>query len=252
MHTYMHRFLSFIPMETLKTLIEKYQADKWVHSLFTSNLIKLHLLMHLLKPRYFTLRLVVGFSNNILFKLFTDLDSLSPNGLSKANKDLDYHLFAELFQHLLLSMNKKTKRQLLGKIKIFDTTFMMLSLKLSPWSARCSGKGCVKLGLRIDDGSTFPNKVAIDTKSTNDNNLFAEMIDFTLSGITYLFDRGFYTVKILEQIQKTKNFFITRLYPYYSYRILKDLPLSEATQEPGEKVFFLKKKSKSLKTKSSK
>jgi hypothetical protein len=43
----MHRFLSFIPMETLKALIEKYQADKWVQSLFTFNLIKLHLWMHL-------------------------------------------------------------------------------------------------------------------------------------------------------------------------------------------------------------
>jgi hypothetical protein len=32
--------------------------------------------------------------------------------------------------------------------------------------------------------------VAIDTKNTNDNNLFAEMIDFTLSGITYLLIEG--------------------------------------------------------------
>jgi len=55
-----------------------------------------------------------------------------------ANKDLDYHLFTELFHQsqdpkfmLLLSMNKKTKKQLEGKIKIFDITFMMFSLKLS-------------------------------------------------------------------------------------------------------------------------
>jgi hypothetical protein len=153
------------------------------------------------------------------------LDRLSPNGLSKANKDLDYHLFVELFCPLLLSMNKKAQKQLWGKIKIFDTTFMMLSLKLSPWSARGNGKGCIKLGLRIDDGSTFPHKVAIDTKSTNHNNLLAEMIDFNLSGITYLFDRGFYTIKILKRIQKTKNFFITSLSPYYTHCILKDLPL---------------------------
>ena len=104
-------------METLKALIEKYQADKWVQSLFTFNLIKLHLLMHLLKPRYLTLRLIVRFSDNLLFKLFTDLDRLSPNGLSKANKDLDYHLLVELLCQLLLSMNKKAQKQLLGKIK---------------------------------------------------------------------------------------------------------------------------------------
>lgn len=240
-----HKFLSLIPTEILKALIEKYQADKWVQSLFTHKLIKLHLLMHLVKPRYITLRAIVRFSDNLLFKLFTGLNRLSPNGLSKANKDLDYHLFADLFGQLLLSLNKKTKKRFLGKIKIFDTTFLMLSLKLSPWSARCNGKGCVKLGLRIDDGSTLPNKVAIDTKSTNDNNLFAEMIDFDLSGITYLFDRGFYTIEILERIQKTKNFFITRLSPHYppkADRILKDLQLPEVTNHPasGEKIEIIK------------
>ena len=227
----MRKFLSFIPMETLDALIEKYQADKWVQTLFTSNLIKLHLWVLLSKPRYITLRGVVRLSDNFLFKLFTGLNRLSPNGLSKANKDLDYHLFADLFHQLLFSLNKKTKKQLLGKFKIFDTTFLMLSLKLSPWSARCNGKGCVKLGIRIDEGSTLVNKVAIDTKNTNDNSLFAEMIDFDLSSITYLFDRGFYTIEILERIHKTQNFFITRLSPFYAYRILTDLPLPELTHE---------------------
>jgi hypothetical protein len=32
--------------------------------------------------------------------------------------------------------------------------------------------------------------VAIDTKNTNDNNLFAGMIDFTPSGSTYLLIEG--------------------------------------------------------------
>jgi len=238
----MHKFLSPLHRETLNTLIEKYQADKWVQSLFTFNLVKLHLLMHLVKLRYITLRAIVRFSDNLLFKLFTGLNRLSPNGLSKAHKDLDYHLLADLFYQLLLSLKKKTKKRLLGKIKIFDTTFLMLSLKLSPWSARCNGKGCVKLGLRIDDGNLLPDKVAIDTKSTNDNNLFAEMISFDLSGITYLFDRGFYTIEILERIQKTKNFFITRLSPHYTYRILKDLQCPEDTNHPasGENIEIIK------------
>ena len=62
----MQRFFGFIPKGTLNALIEKYQADpqdpdsdKWVQTLFTFNLIKLYLLMHLLKPKLTTLRAIV-------------------------------------------------------------------------------------------------------------------------------------------------------------------------------------------------
>jgi hypothetical protein len=222
----MQRFFGFIPQGTLNALIEKYQADKWVQTLFTFNLIKLYLLMHLLKPKLTTLRAIVRFSANCLFKSFTGLTSLSRNGLSKANHDLDYRLFAELLDHLLLRAKRNIQRKL-NQIKIFDTTFMMLSLKLFPWSARCSGKGCVKLGLRIDLGQTLPDKIVIETKNTNDNKLFEKMIDFASSGITYLFDRGFFTIQVLDQIHDTKNFFITRKHSCYRCRSLKNFKLKK-------------------------
>ena len=219
----MQRFFGFLPKGTLNALIEKYQADKWVHTLFTFNLIKLYILMHLLKPKLTSLRAIVRFSANYLFKSFTGLTSLSRNGLSKANRDLDYQLFAELLDHLLLRTKRNLKRKL-NQIKIFDTTFIMLSLKLFPWAARCSGKGSVKLGLRIDLGQTLPDKVVIEIKNTNDNTLFQKMIDFASSGVTYLFDRGFFTIQVLDQIHDTKNFFITRKHSCYKCRPLKNFP----------------------------
>jgi len=177
--------------------------------------------MHLLKPKLTSLRAIVRFSANYLFKSFTGLTSLSRNGLSKANRDLDYRLFAELLDHLLVRAKRNIERKL-NRIKIFDTTFIMLSLKLFPWTARCSGKGCVKLGLRIDMGQTLPDKIVIETKNTNDNNLFEKMIDFVSSGITYLFDRGFFTIRVLDRIHQTKNFFITRMHSCYKCRPLKN------------------------------
>jgi len=222
----MQRFFGFIPKGTLNALIEKYQADKWVQTLFTFNLIKLYLLMHLLKPKLTTLRAIVRFSANYLFKSFTGLTSLSRNGLSKANHDLDYRLFAELLDYLLLRARRNIQRKL-NQIKIFDTTFIMLSLKLFPWTARCSGKGCVKLGLRIDLGQTLPDKIVIETKNTGDNKLFKKMIDSASSGITYLFDRGFFTIRVLDQIHDTKNFFITRKHPSYRCRSLKNFSLTK-------------------------
>ena len=213
--------LSFIPMETLRALRKKYEADKWVHTLFTFNLINVHILMHLLKPKRTSLRAIVKFSDNLLLKSFTGLTSLSRNGLSKANRDLPYRLFAELLNHLLLRAKRNIKNKL-NRIKVFDTTFIMLSLKLFPWVARCSGNGCVKLGLRIDVGQTLPDKMVIEIKNTNDNNLFEKMIDFVSSGITYLFDRGFFTIQVLDRIQQSKNFFITRMHSCYKCRPLKN------------------------------
>jgi IS4 transposase len=226
----MWRLLSFIPKGTLNALIEKYQADKWVHTLFTFNLIKLYILMHLLKPKLTSLRAIVRFSANYLFKSFTGLTSLSRNGLSKANRDLDYLLFAELLDHLLIRAKRNIKRKL-NRIKIFDTTFIMLSLKLFPAAARCSGKGCVKLGLRIDLGQTLPDKVVIEIKNTNDNTLFQKMIDFASSGVTYLFDRGFFTIQVLDQIHDTKNFFITRKHSCYRCRPLKNFKLKRTNTQ---------------------
>jgi IS4 transposase len=208
----------------------------WVHTLFTFNLIKVYILMHLLKPKLTSLRAIARFSANYLFKSFTGLTSLSRNGLSKANCDLDYHLFAELLDYLLVRAKRNIKRNL-NRIKIFDTTFIMLSLKLFPWAAPCSGKGCVKLGLRIDLGQTLPDKIVIETKNTNDNKLFQKMIDFTSSGTTYLFDRGFFTIQVLDQIHDTKNFFITRKHSCYKCRPLKNFsPAKGGTSRSAGKL----------------
>jgi hypothetical protein len=56
--------------------------------------------------------------------------------------------------------------------------------------------------LRIDDGSTSLIKVAIDTKNTNDNNLFAEMIGFTLSDITCLLIEGFLPSRYWKEVSE--------------------------------------------------
>ena len=198
-------------------------------------MIKLYILMHLLKPKLTSLRAIVRFSANYLFESFTGLTSLSRNGLSKANRDMDYRLFAELLDHLLLRTKRNIKRKL-NQIKIFDTTFIMLSLKLFPWAARCSGKGCVKLGLRIDLGQTLPDKIVIETKNTNDNKLFEKMIDFVSSGITYLFDRGFFTIQVLDQIHDTKNFFITRKHSCYRCRSLKNFSRQKSGSRSAGKL----------------
>lgn len=222
--------LSFINKDVLSALVDKYKTDKYVKKLFTENIIKVYILSCLSKPKHISLRQIVRSSDNLIFKIFTKINSISRTGFSKCNKDINFSLFAELFNYIIQRLDKKSSGEIkkeCDKIKIFDTTFIMLSLKLFRWANMfgTNNLGFIKIGIRIDDMDILPNKVVIETKDPSDNSIFEDFIDYSKQCITYIFDRGFNKIRVLDRINQSGNFFITRIYPSYKVEVVKSIKI---------------------------
>jgi len=233
------RVIAPIHKSVLNQLIQKYQSDKWVKTLFTHNIIKLYLFIGLAMGKTVTLRAIETISKSGFVQCFSGLSNgVSRSGLSDRNEVIPAGLFEELVWYLAGQATKKEKKlikQAKNQIKIFDTTFISLAHKLIPWACQSVNKGLTSLAIRIDQGSWIPDKIFLKNEPS-DHQVFADLIDWTLKGITYLFDRGFSNFEVLLRIIESGNFFITRLPAGYVYQVIKDL---KCTQAIGKNIRIL-------------
>jgi len=225
------KLLTPINKTVLAPLIEKYQSDKWVKTLFTANFISLYIFIGLTVGKTLSLRLIEIASQSYFAKLFTGLSNgVSRSGLSDRNESVPPGLFQELVLRLANQIGKSGRKIIRPEIKIFDSTFISLAHKLIPWACRSLDKGLTSLTIRIDAGSWIPDKVIIRNEPC-DNTVFDSLIDWTHQGITYLFDRGFSAFAVIRHIVESKNFFITRLPSGYAYRVIKELKIGTRANE---------------------
>lgn len=231
------KFLSLISEKELAHLVEKHHADQQVTQLFSVKLLKLYLITFL-NCSTLTLRQMCSMSHQLWLQALSGLGPIKRSALSKRNQRLPYQFFEDVFELLrskvkakVLDRNPLFKRA--EKLKIFDSTFISLSLKLFPWLLNhCSGKGTFKIGLRIQDGFDVPDHVIVQTDSTNENAIFEQFIDLTKKAVTYIFDRGFYTISVLKRIMDSGNFFITRCHPQYAVTVLKKVTAKRYKRRP--------------------
>lgn len=228
-----------INQHVLNSLVGKYQADKWVKTLFTSNFIRLYLFIGFVAGKTLTLRAIVSLSKTGFARCFSGLSQgVTRSGLSDRNEAIPVGLFEDLVWHLAGQATKKEKKFIKkskNHIKIFDSTFISLAHKLIPWACRSVDKGLACLTVRIDQGSWIPDRILLN-KEPSEQKVFADLIDWRLKGITYLFDRGFSEFEVIARIITSGNFFITRLPAGYVYKVVKGL---KVTQSVGDNIRIL-------------
>lgn len=224
------KLLAPINERFLNPLIKKYQSDKWVKTLFTTNFIALYVFIGLSVGKTLSLRLIETISKSSFAKLFTGLaDGVSRSGLSDRNEAIPAELFRELVLRLAQQVGRAGRKLINPKykqIKIFDSTFISLAHKLIPWACQSLNKGLTSLTIRINQGSWIPEKVIIRNQPA-DNTVFESLIDWNRQGITYLFDRGFSAFEVFSRIIRSKNFFITRLPAGYVWQVVKKLKIKK-------------------------
>jgi hypothetical protein len=127
------KLLAPISKTVLTPLIEKYQSDKWVHTLFTANFISLYIFIGLTIGKSLSLRLIEAVSKSYFAGLFTGLSKgVSRSGLSDRNESIPADLFQELVLRLANQIGKSGRKIIRPEIKIFDSTFISLAHKLIP------------------------------------------------------------------------------------------------------------------------
>lgn len=223
-------FLNPLNWRVITDIICKSGIDKYKPNITVKKHLRIYFLSMLFDKPFRSLNGIEKLSKNLFCKIFVNLNRWPKQTLSDANKRIDYTIFKDIYEQLSkifqCSFSKNTVDSKFGDLKIFDTTHLMLWLKLMPWGTaqnQRETKGQMKVGMRINENLFVPDKIVFDNKFRNDNTYFNDLIDWDKKGITYLFDRGFTNTKIFLDIHNSGNFLVTRLHGGISYTVKKNL-----------------------------
>ena len=131
--------------------------------------------------------------------------------LSKANNVRDYHIFEEFAFHMVsIAQEKRAIREfeLHGKFYAIDSTTIDLCFSLFRWAKFRSTKSGVKIHTQIDISTEIPVFYRISNANVSD---FKSMDWFKYEHqACYVFDRGYFDLKRLFEIEQCGAFFVIR------------------------------------------
>ncbi len=161
---------------------------------------------------------------------FTGMEPVALSSLSEYVNSLDAEALVKLMKTLVEKFGSLLTRGEKKSFRIFDTTWMTVTRKQFPQAVHSGGGGrnAIRMGLRVGDEALFPDLALVQWDSTSDNDVFEDLLNLVKNAqMTYIFDQGFTKLSTLLDIDASGNYFITRMFPCYSYRVLKNRPIIE-------------------------
>lgn len=167
--------------------------------------------------------------------------------LSKANSVRDYRIFEEFAFHMVGIAQKKrlTKEfELHGKFYAVDSTTIGLCMSIFKWAKFRSTKSGIKIHTQVDIVTEIPVFYRITNAAVHDVNAMDWLTYEPLA--CYVFDRGYFDLTRLYEIEKSHAFFIIREKKRPAYEILdgEDLMEGEDNVLLDQTIVFAKKKNK--------
>jgi len=224
------KWFSFINLEKLslsaKKTIESF--DLYVNKLTFDRALKLflfaindetkslrHLDQQMVQPK---LKQVIG------------LDEISYSQLSRALKALDTAVLLEIFNQLLSLVYQQTANQQERKHYIIDSTTFSFSQPSYPWAKYRKTKSGVKLHLKVcfmENGMLSPDQFEISNAAEHDSKHLEVFLN--KSEATYIFDRGYLSLKRFRQMNEDGYFFVTRPRTDTVVQVVKEFDTSDSS-----------------------
>ena len=171
-----------------------------------------------------TLRELQSTTKNRRAKRFTGMEPVALSSLSDYINSLDTEALAKLIKTLVEKFGNLLTRREKKPFRIFDTTWMTVTREQFPQAVHSGGGGrnVIRMGLRVGE-VLFPDLALVHWESTSDNDIFENLLDLKKNAqITYIYDQGFTKLPTFLDIDTSGNYFITRMFPSYSYQVLKN------------------------------
>ena len=160
--------------------------------------------------------------------------------LSDANANRPWKVFGELFTHMVLISNRKSRRNMSDAVRIIDATKIKLSGSGSQW-ARFSDDFCAaKVHLVYDPNDALPLEANITPFNVNDITPAKELKIET--GVTYVFDLGYYDYGWWAKMHKQGCYFVTRLKNHTELSKTTDIETEKGSNILSEHIGFLPKR----------
>lgn len=222
-NTLIHDLLKPMPWGTFDRLVEKHGSDKHVRTL--SSKTQLVALVQAQMSGATSLREIEAIFASHETKLYhLGVKAPKRSTLADANRLRPAEVFIELFQTLLMQAHAGLRRNTKEAVRLIDSTSVSLASLSSDWASyEAHGPGA-KLHVVFDPDAVTPVHFAISPQRDSDIGAAKNMpIE---SGVTYVFDLGYYDFGWWAKLADKGCTFVTRLKKNTKTKVIlqRDLP----------------------------
>jgi len=237
---------SLISRFEFEKLVKEYKTDKNVRTFSTWNLLKVMLFVHCSGKK--SLRdICVSFASMSSRLYHLGIGGLSRNNLSNSLARRDAGLFEKLFYQLLqkvvneTGVRKDRRFKFKNDVIAIDSTTISLCVSLCEWASFRSTKGGVKIHTMYDVKRQMPEFMVVTEAQQHDT---VPVADMPLKAQTiYVLDRGYLSFAILENINETKAFFVTRIKENTQYGVIMKNKSTDSSILYDAEISFMGSKS---------
>lgn len=124
----------------------------------------------------------------------------------------------------------------LRRVQVIDSSFLALSVKLSPWSQHGKHAPGVRLQTGFDLGGAIPAALCLTLADTHDTTALRARDLEELAGWTVVVDLGYYGHRLFAQLRAAGISVISRLHPQAVYQITATHAVPSITTPDGDVV----------------
>ena len=205
-------------------MVKENKSDKNVRTFTTWNLLQVMMYAQIAQKK--SLRdICMSLQSNISSWYHLGLQSISRNNLSNSLMKRPAIVFEKLFSMILsqvqeIKKNSTDKRfKFKNPIYAIDSTTIGLCLTLYEWASFRTTKAGIKIHTAYDIKKQIPEFMVVTEAKQSDHRGILSMP--ILEGAIYVLDRGYLCFKNLENINKNRAFFVTRIKTNTKYKTIE-------------------------------
>jgi len=221
--TVMGNLLSHLERSDFQKAVKEHAGDKRVRTLSTFDVLKTLIYGHVISA--FSVREIensLTINNSRLYHC--GLKPVKRSTLCDALEKRDHRIFESEFNALAAKVRQiagNTGHRYKNPLKIIDASTIELCLDRFDWAKFRTTKGAVKLHLKLDGDTLYPEQARLTTGAVHEVNEMSSLC--RNSGEIYVMDRGYVDYKRLYDIELAKSFFVTRMKANCDYEIEQEL-----------------------------
>ncbi len=209
--TVMANLLSHLERSEFEKSVREHAGDKRIRNLNTFTLLKT-LIYGQVTSAYSIREIESSLAVNASKLYHCGMKVVKRSTLCDALEKRDHRIFEHAFNTLVekarfIASSKECRFK--NPLKIIDATTIDLCLDRFDWAKFRKTKGAVKLHLKIDGDSLYPEQAVFSTGAVHEVNEMASLCKE--AGKIYVMDRGYVDYKRLHDIELAASYFVTRM-----------------------------------------
>lgn len=233
--TVMGNLLSHLERSDFQKAVKDHAGDKRVRTLSTFDVLKT-LVYGQVTSAFSVRELESSLAVNSSKLYHCGLKPVKRSTLCDALEKRDHRIFESEFNALAAKARQiagNTGHRYKNPLKIIDASTIELCLERFDWAKFRTTKGAVKLHLKLDGDTLYPEQARLTTGAVHEVNEMSSLC--RNSGEIYVMDRGYVDYKRLHDIELAKSFFVTRMKANCDYEVEQELfrSQSEAVRYDG-------------------